>query len=197
MYIDWCIVYTPDKIILQATQQSLNLLNNLLYWAKIQSNRMIIKFKQIDFNLMVQDLEELLKGNIAEKEIKFQKIIEPDLTFTSDKLMVETILRNLLSNAIKYTQKNGSISLIAFRNKDLIKIQVKDNGIGIAPDKLQNIFQTYGNYSTSGTNNEKGTGLGLLLCKEFTNTLKGNIEVESKHGTGSVFSVAIPDVTVN
>ena len=106
--------------------------------------------------------------------------------------MVKTVLRNLISNAIKYTNINGQIKINALENKQYVEISVKDNGIGISPETRKKLFKIDFLHSAPGTNDEKGTGLGLLLCKEFIELHGGNIWIESEAGKGSCFSFTLP-----
>ena len=106
--------------------------------------------------------------------------------------MVETILRNLISNAIKFTNTGGEIVIKTFQDDKKLTVSVADNGVGIAKENLEKLFRIEENFTTFGTGNEKGTGLGLLLCKEFVAILKGEIRVESEEGKGTTMLFAIP-----
>jgi signal transduction histidine kinase len=110
----------------------------------------------------------------------------------ADKNMVRTIIRNLISNAIKYTKLDGFIRITNYCDKNSCKISVVDNGIGIPLQNLEKIFRIDESFSTSGTENEKGTGLGLILCKEFVEKNGGKIWVESSENEGSTFSFTLP-----
>ena len=106
--------------------------------------------------------------------------------------MVKTILRNLINNAIKYTNINGEITINASELKQFVEVTVKDNGIGISADNKKKLFKIDTFHSTPGTHDEKGTGLGLLLCKEFVELHGGNIRIESEAGKGSRFAFTLP-----
>jgi signal transduction histidine kinase len=108
--------------------------------------------------------------------------------------MLKTILRNLLSNAVKYCDDKGVIRISAERKGKFIIIHVADNGVGIKKENLSRLFRIDCNVSTRGTDNEDGTGLGLILCKEFANKIGGDISVESIEGEGTKFSVSLPEV---
>ncbi len=110
--------------------------------------------------------------------------------------MVSTVLRNLISNAIKFTPINGTIRVVATQSNLGVKVEIKDNGVGIPPDGLEKLFKLDCVYTTTGTNNERGTGLGLMLCKEFVEKHGGNIWVESKVGAGSNFIFTIPHIAL-
>jgi two-component system sensor histidine kinase/response regulator len=106
--------------------------------------------------------------------------------------MLNTILRNLVSNALKFTKNEGRIQISYAKHKDIVQFNIEDNGVGIPEEKLETVFDANRNKSTKGTNNEKGTGLGLILCKEFVDILGGKIGVKSKVGEGTCFSFSIP-----
>ena len=107
--------------------------------------------------------------------------------------MIELVIRNLISNAIKFTDVGGEITVSAIAEEDFIRINVIDNGIGIPQDKIEKLFLTEENTSTPGTRNEKGSGLGLILCKEFVEINKGKISVESELTKGSKFTFTLPN----
>ncbi|MDR5592058.1 sensor histidine kinase [Christiangramia sp. SM2212] len=106
--------------------------------------------------------------------------------------MIEVVFRNLISNAIKFTPKQGTISVDTTEKENLYLFSVTDNGVGIKEAHIDKLFRIDSTYSSLGTNNERGTGLGLILCKDFIDYHKGKIWVESKHNVGSKFYVSIP-----
>ena len=110
----------------------------------------------------------------------------------ADYNMINTVLRNLLSNALKYTTKGGTVEISSEVSGDKVKIKVSDTGIGIQEENLEKLFRIDVNYSTRGTADEAGTGLGLILCREFIQKNNGNIEVKSTFGMGSEFSFTLP-----
>ena len=111
--------------------------------------------------------------------------------------MVETILRNFIANSIKFTNKGGRINISAKEEKGFVVISVSDTGMGMNPDKINRLFQIGQDISTLGTENEKGSGLGLILCKEFIELNKSKISVKSKLGEGTEFSFTLPTVNKN
>jgi len=123
----------------------------------------------------------------AQKAITINKVLLHEINVFADKSMINTVLRNLISNALKFTRKGGEINISAEKRAKDILVSVSDSGIGIAPERLEMIFRIDESNSTNGTNNEKGTGLGLVLCKEFVETHGGKIRVESEEGKGSTF----------
>jgi signal transduction histidine kinase len=126
------------------------------------------------------------------KNITLQNNITFDLYAYCDINMINTVLRNLISNAIKFTQPWGSINVTAMDEIDQVKISVQDTGIGISNDNLHRLFNLTEYFSTQGTNKEGGTGLGLILCKEFVEKHGGKISVETELKKGSIFSFTIP-----
>jgi len=175
-----------------SANNTLTLLDNLLIWAVSQN-------KEKNFNPVKVNLYELLREEIEslrtvarQKQIAMSHSIEPGLNVTADLQMVKTILRNLINNAIKYTNINGKISINACELKQFVEVTVKDNGIGISAENQRKLLKIDSFHSTPGTHNEKGTGLGLLLCKEFIELHGGNMRIESEAGKGSRFSFTLP-----
>jgi PAS domain S-box-containing protein len=168
------------------------MLENLLEWSKTQTGRKAVD--KIRFNLYeiagncIRDLG-VLAGN---KEIKISNEIEPKLAVFADHSMIETVVRNLLSNAIKFSHRGGKILINAEAKGSFIKMTVCDCGTGIEESEIPKLFRIDQGRSHRGTENEAGSGLGLILCKEFVELNGGKISVESKIGEGSVFSFTIP-----
>ncbi len=189
---------SSDKIryhlnnIYNSSKQADSLLDNLLTWARIQRKSIIYSPKELELNEQIDELLEFHKGDSAKKEIEITVLFKNEITIYADENMFSTIFRNLVANAIKYTHKNGIISIDAKINNDFCEVSIKDNGVGIPEENIDKIFKIDSKYSSLGTNGEKGTGLGLVLCKEFIEKHKGNIWVESKVGKGSEFIFTIP-----
>jgi len=132
-------------------------------------------------------------GEMAlQKEIELKTSVDSALTIVADKNMIRTILRNLISNAIKYTQRNGRVEIGAKINQSYVEVFVSDNGIGMSDETINRLFRLDANISTRGTDNERGTGLGLFLCKEFVEKHGGKISVESEVGKGSIIKFVVP-----
>jgi signal transduction histidine kinase len=180
------------NIVYSSANNTLSLLDNLLVWAVSQNKEK--NFKPIKINLyeLLREEIENLKTLASQKQITLNQTIKPDLNVTADMQMVKTILRNLISNAIKYTNKNGEIVIDASEVKQYVEIAIKDNGIGMSKEDQKKLFKIDSFHSTPGTHDEKGTGLGLLLCKEFVELHGGNIRIESETGKGSRFSFTLP-----
>lgn len=183
-----------SQLIYNATKRTHSLLVNLLDWSRIQTGR--ISFVPVVVNVLdvVGEILELSKNSASQKEIEIDVDIQTGLIVVADINMLNTIFRNLISNAIKYTPQHGKINISAFYNSNNeFEFSIQDTGIGIRHDDIEKIFSIDVNYSTVGTANESGTGLGLMLCKEFIERHKGKIWVESKIYEGSNFRFKLPN----
>ncbi|MFH0758477.1 MAG: two-component regulator propeller domain-containing protein [Bacteroidota bacterium] len=172
--------------------QTLKLLENLLEWAKTQRGN--ISFNPVSINLSDAVTEEMitLDGNAKSKNIELKNSVHSDLMIIADRNMIRTIFRNLISNAIKFTRRDGKIEVKASTKNNTTEISVSDNGIGMTKEMIAKLFRIETNFATPGTENEKGTGLGLILCKEFVEKHGGKIWVESETGKGSAFIFTLP-----
>ncbi|MGQ1911006.1 sensor histidine kinase [Marinifilum sp. RC60d5] len=175
-----------------AAKNTLTLLDNLLNWAKSQTGQINFNQKQIILTLIIGEIIELSNSTAAAKKIALTKNSIDDIKVYADEEMLRIILRNLVSNAIKFTNTGGNISILTKKEKLQIEIAVSDNGVGMNNDTKNKLFKLETNVSTIGTANEKGSGLGLILCKEFIEKHGGKIWVESKLGKGSVFKFTLP-----
>lgn len=172
-----------------AAKKAYNLLENLLKWAQAQTGKLSINLEVSEFRELGAEVAALLETNIAEKNIEFVVDLEKNIFAVIDRNMVDTVCRNLISNAKKFTREGGRIEFSIRREDDLIKISVKDNGCGMSPEALDNLFRIDQCVSTDGTNGEKGTGLGLVLCREFVEKNNGTLSVESEKNKGTTFTV--------
>jgi signal transduction histidine kinase len=180
------------NLVYNSANNTLVLLDNLLQWAIAQNIEKTFKPVKINlFNLLLEEVESL-KTLAQQKQITMVEEIEPELNVTADLQMIKTILRNLICNAIKYTNRYGKIIISATGNKQYVEVGIKDNGIGISPEDKIKMFKVEKLHSTPGTQNEKGTGLGLLLCKEFVELHGGNLLLDSEQGVGSRFAFTLP-----
>lgn len=168
------------------------LIENLLQWSRLQLGRMDYAPVKFNLNDLADETVQLYQANSVKKKIRLEMNLENGLYAFADKQMAETVLRNLISNALKFTETGGSVLLSASRQDGFIKISVLDNGQGIEEEKLRKLFNPGEHITTSGTNQEKGTGLGLLICKEFIEKNGGAIQIESKVGEGSRFTFTLP-----
>jgi two-component system CheB/CheR fusion protein len=176
---------------IQTTEQVLNLLENLLLWSRSQRGRIEFYPAHINFKEIIDRLLNLLSVTYTEKDIRINVGRGHNLQLYADVNMFETIIRNLLSNAIKFTNNGGLIEILADEKDSCVEISVIDNGVGIPADKLESLFRIDSNYTTYGTAKEKGTGLGLVICKDFVERHAGKIWAESAVGEGTKFTFTI------
>ncbi len=168
-----------------------NLLENLLSWSSLQTNRTHLFPQKFNVFSIVEDVLELNKGNADQKGIKQHNNILPELSIVADMNMLHTVFRNLVANSVKFTSSGGSITVGVREIEDFIEFYVEDTGVGISDEDKEKLFKIDVHHSEIGTNSEKGTGLGLILCAEFIEKHSGNIRVESKLGKGSKFIFTI------
>jgi signal transduction histidine kinase len=167
------------------------LLENLLGWARSQTGRM--EFTPEEFNVadVINENIKLLSKAALNKKIKIERLVDDELWVYADLNSVRTVIRNLLSNAIKFTGEDGVISIFADEWKDRIEIGIQDTGVGMSASVMRKLFDIGAKQTTLGTNKEKGTGLGLILCKEFIERNNGALSVDSKRGVGSTFKFSL------
>jgi signal transduction histidine kinase len=183
------------QIIHRTSNKLLDQLNEVIEWAKKQSKKANFNPEKIHLAGGVEEALELLKPNAIQKEIRLLNKTPKDIYVKADPLMLRSILQNLVTNAIKYTPEKGSITINANTESDkqMASILVRDTGVGMADDVRDNLFnQISNNISLSGTNNEIGSGLGLLLVNDFVVQHGGNVNVESIVGEGTTFKFTIP-----
>ncbi len=176
----------------QSARNLNSLLENLLQWSKSQLGS--IQHHAINFNLskVIDDNIEIQRLKAKEKSIDIVSHVDGNINVYADINMVNTIIRNLLSNAIKFSYPKSGITLFAETKGNMLKLSVQDKGMGISRSKQDMLFKIDSNLSTLGTNNETGTGLGLILCKEFAEENGGTIEIKSEEGQGATFTFTIP-----
>ena len=167
------------------------LMENLLQWAKSQMDAQSMRTQAIDLSAMISEVLQLLHLQAETKKIYIESKINTPVYAMADKDMISLVLRNLLTNAIKFTPEEGNISVGVHEAPSFIEVYVRDNGMGISQEALKKINQNI-YYSTKGTASETGTGLGLMLCKEFLARNGGQMYIESTQGVGSTFSFTLP-----
>lgn len=178
------IIYNLD-ILKKNSDNIFLLLENILLWSESQNSYLKINKEKFKIYDIIETNINLLNQNIKEKNIKIIIEGDKDCILNADKNTIDTVIRNLLSNAIKFTYDNGRIIFNIIDEKDSIIIKITDNGVGIAEDKLLKIFEYNTSKTTKGTKGEIGTGLGLLLCKEFIEKNEGKIKIESTISKGT------------
>lgn len=179
-------------LIRKSSINSLELLLNLLDWAQTQKGRSAFHPEKIVVNEIVDEIIEFLSVKITEKDIEVMIDITPGKEIIADRNMISTVFRNLIANALKYTKKGGKLKITLKEMDNLNEFCISDNGIGISAKKLKKLFSSENYISTPGTEQEKGTGLGLLICKDFIEKHKGAIYAESEINKGTQFYFTIP-----
>lgn len=182
------------EIIHKSSKRAVDLLMNLMDWSRLQTGRMEFSPEYIEVTVMIRFVLELLNISAEQKSISTSLQLPDKLIIYADKFMFETVLRNLISNAIKFTSTKGSVLISAEEKEKEFLFMVEDNGVGIDKKNLLKLFRIGENFSSYGTEDETGTGLGLILCNEFIQKHKGKIWVESELGVGSAFYFSIPKV---
>lgn len=179
-------------IIHNSSLKAMALLSNLLEWARLQTGRIKFNPQQVKISSLIDNVVSLLDSSLQQKSIALSRQIAENIIISADEEMLSNVFRNLLSNAIKYTPQNGSINIKVTEQEDVYLITISDTGVGITPSNQAKLFRIDTNYSTRGTMNEEGTGLGLILCMEFIEKHGGKIWVESEPDKGSRFNFTIP-----
>ena len=189
---------TPQEIkssisnVNNASKQVYNLILNLLEWSMIQSGRLTVNKSVINLSELGNEVMSLYEEGANFKQLKLVNNMDQEILVYADKYMIDTIIRNFVSNSIKFTNPGGQITIKGIINGDNAEVSVTDTGIGISPEDQKNLFRIDEQTRRDGTANEKGTGLGLILCKEFIEKNSGVLWVESEEGKGSRFSFTVP-----
>ncbi len=189
---------TPQDIkssissIYNSSKQVYSLILNLLEWSLIQSGRITVDKSVINLSELGLEIKNLYEETANQKQLEFIISIDEEILVYADKYMIDTIIRNFVSNSIKFTNPGGKIVVKGIINGDNAEVSVTDSGIGLSPENQKNLFRIDEQFRRDGTANEKGTGLGLILCKEFIEKNNGVLWVESEEGKGSRFSFTVP-----
>lgn len=184
-------------ILKNSARSTYSLLETLLNWSIIQTGNLVFKPELFSLTNSIDALVKNMALTAYSKNIRLVFNPQQDIFVHADQNMIQTVLRNLISNAIKYTYREGEIEVKVRISGDRTEVSVCDNGMGMDETTCQNLFVLNGQHSKYGTENEKGTGLGLILCKEFIEKHGGSIRVESEQGKGSCFIFDIPNATAN
>jgi signal transduction histidine kinase len=180
------------SMINESSHNLLHLIENLLEWSRSQTGTL----KPVRTKFMLKSLvDEIMKIYISQAETKWiilKNEIPEDASVFADREILAIILRNLISNGIKFTKSGGIVTCSAYNDQGNMVLKVSDTGIGIKHEVLEKLFKIEETFTTQGTGNEMGTGLGLLICKEFIETLDGSIAVESSVDAGTSFFVTLP-----
>ena len=180
--------------IADSSKKTFNLLENLLQWSRSESGRLTTNPISLDIREIIDSTINLLQENISGKSISIKKEFPENIEAFGDYNMISTVIRNILSNAIKFVHENGNIIVSSEKNisDNKVKIYISDDGVGIKKRVMEKLFDIDSNYTSKGTNNESGTGLGLKLCKEFITKNNGEISVKSELNKGSTFCIILP-----
>ncbi|WP_192877708.1 MULTISPECIES: sensor histidine kinase [Arenibacter] len=180
------------ELINSTAKNTLSLLDNLLNWAKSQTGELGFSPEKIRLSKVILEILELKMSLAKAKNISLNYSPTEEIELHTDKNILGTILRNLISNAIKFTNLDGHIEVVAKVNQNQVEISISDNGVGMDKETIHKIFDLSANLTSRGTANENGSGLGLVLCKEFVKKLDGHLWVESEEGKGSNFKFMLP-----
>lgn len=184
-----------DKLITEislSTRNALTLIQNMLEWTKIQSDTTIIFPEIFDLQVIVEKSISLLSLNFKEKNIKLHLSIPIQTEAYFDEVTISNVFRNIISNAVKFTPTGGEVFIYSLETTYYVNITVEDSGVGMTPHVIEKIFDKDEHHTSRGTNNEKGTGLGLYMVKDFVKLNKGTLKVESDVNKGSKFTVSLP-----
>lgn len=182
-------VLIPDVV--KDLHYTTDLMENLLQWAKSQMKGESVSPQLIDMNKLIQDVQQVVRLQAENKQVYLKTKADKSVYIYADKEMIEVVLRNLISNAIKFTPKEGEVVIDVKEDEELIEVLVSDTGTGMSEEAKNKLFGDE-HFTTKGTSNESGTGLGLMICKEFLKKNGGNIHVESELGKGSTFAFTLP-----
>jgi len=169
---------------------TVGLMDNLLQWVKTQMQSEVVYLQKVDIGQLVDETVQLVRLQAERKQITIEINVQEEVYGIMDREMINLVLRNLLSNAIKFTPEKGTIYAGVKANKSLLEVYVQDSGTGIGHEALQKI-RSNDFYTTKGTANEAGTGLGLMLCKEYLHRNDSQLLIESHLGKGSIFSFTL------
>lgn len=196
---------SPDEIeemarsIHAGAKQAFNLLENLLTWSRLQRTKGLIgEYETLDLEGLVSDSIKVMDQAAAAKDIKLGHAVEPKLFVNADRRMLDTVIRNLTANALKFTQRGGQVKVVAAPDPAVsngtkyVTIGIQDNGVGMSPEILSKLFRLDVRHSTPGTEQEPGSGLGLIICQEMVDRNGGKIWAESQEGKGTTIWFTVP-----
>jgi signal transduction histidine kinase len=180
------------RLIYDSAKQGYQLVLNLLEWTRAQTGRLIISPEKIQIALLIDENHMLIKNSAESKHIKIVIRVDNNLYVLADENMLSTVIRNLLSNAVKFSYPGSEVLVTAQMAGNMAEITITDFGIGMEKSVTENLFKIEVSQSSAGTEGEQGTGLGLILCREFVEKNKGTLTFTSEPGKGSSFTVLIP-----
>lgn len=180
------------NIMKTTTDSTVNLLENLLFWARSQRGDLEVNIESYDLHAIIEENIELANNTIHQKSLEVRNELPEYELIQGDLNLTRTIIRNLLNNAIKFTQSGGSITFSSKHDDGHVNLFVTDTGVGITEENLKKLFKNDEQFTTYGTNNEKGSGLGLKLCKSFAEKQAGSLSVKSQKDKGTTFILSLP-----
>ncbi len=175
-----------------SSKNTYHLLDNLLIWAQSQKNEIKLKPEILDLEEVINKCISVVCIMAKNKKISIKLNMTKNIMIFADENMIFTVIRNILQNAIKFSSSNTEIELITKKMEHFIQIEIRDQGVGMKPEKMKRLFKIGIENSTRGTHNEKGTGLGLIICKDFIEKNGGKFWIKSQEGQGSTFFLTIP-----
>ncbi len=179
-------------IIYESSVNLYKLLENLLQWSRSQLGTMPINPEFAPIQPIISEEIENFSAQATKKSIKISSLVDSNIIAFSDKNLVALITRNLIGNAIKFTSENGKITIYATEKENFVEISISDSGVGLTKQEISNLFLLDSSFTTRGTDNETGSGLGLIICKELIEKSGGQIEIKSEKGIGSTFTFTLP-----
>ena len=180
------------RVINKTSKNTYDLITNLLNWARAQSGRIHPEKDEFDLAELIDEVRAMSSNLADSKSISLETDTGSLIKAYADKNLVRTVLTNLVNNALKFTHSQGRVLVSAWKEDEHITVSVQDNGVGIPKETLPKLFREEESVTTWGTNREKGTGLGLLVCKELVELHNGKIWVESEEGQGTSFYFTLP-----
>lgn len=202
LFMDESYEMTPEEMkgiakdMNKSAQSLQSLLENLLNWSRMQRQDVVIQKNTIEINPLIEKALDLLKEAISNKALYVKNAVPDDVTVYADENMMQTVLRNLISNAVKFTPKGGNILIQALDGEnDSVIVKIRDTGIGMSPEMIQNLYRFDKKTNRQGTDGEPSSGLGLMLCKEFIEKNDGQLSVESQVEKGTTFFFQLPKGT--
>lgn len=178
-----------------STKETYTLLENLLQWTRTQTGNLETHPETVSLYDLVENSMGFVSMNAEHKEITIEVTMDKELMVFADPNMIKSVIRNLLANAIKFTRIGGNIQISGSQTDQTVSFSIIDNGVGMSAEQLKNLFKENVFSTTAGTSNEKGSGLGLHLVYDFTRRNRGDIEVKSKEGEGTTFTISLPRKT--
>lgn len=177
------------KHLKERTKETSTLLTSLLQWTRLQDDKVQLTLCNTNVSAIIKSCYDLMHPNAAQKDLEFTLNIQPNVLAYCDEVSIHTVVRNLMSNAIKFSQVGGSVEVHLFENENFVHMIVADNGVGMSEETVDKIFNQNEHFTSSGTKNEQGTGLGLMLVKDFLRKNNATLNVKSSINNGTTFTI--------